>query len=116
MVTSLRGLHLFTKILSKELRNRFLCIIRVWLLFCSMRIYYKSALSIYSLKNWFFIFLCSFFICIVLNSMWSSNTFLPPIGAAEIVDCVRKYMGGRSQNMQSLTRSSHDDFALTDYG
>ena len=28
---------------------------------------------------------------------------LPPIRAAEIVECVRKYMDGSSQNLQSLS-------------
>ena len=30
-------------------------------------------------------------------------SLLPPIRAAEIVECVRKFMGGRSQNLQSLS-------------
>ena len=44
---------------------------------------------------------------------------LSPIRAAEIVECVRKFVIGISQNLQSfeplLTMSFHSVFVLTDY-
>ena len=45
---------------------------------------------------------------------------LPPIRAAEIVECVRKYMDGSSLKSGKLefllTRSSHGVLALMEYG
>ena len=35
--------------------------------------------------------------------MYNEITLLPLIRAAEIVECVRKYMDGISQNLQSLS-------------
>ena len=40
------------------------------------------------------------FLCLLLCV---HNTLLPPIRVAEIVECVRKYMDGSSQNLQSLS-------------
>ena len=37
-----------------------------------------------------------------LLEAFALNNLLPPIMAAEIVECVRKYMDGSSQNLQSL--------------
>ena len=31
-----------------------------------------------------------------------TNTFLPPIKVAEVVECVSKYIDGSSQNLQNL--------------
>ena len=40
----------------------------------------------------------------VLSCFHASRDFLlPPISAAEIIECVRKYMNGNSQNLQSLS-------------
>ena len=47
------------------------------------------------------------------------NYLLPPIRAAEIVECVRKYMDGISKSAKLkflLTRSSNGVFVLMDYG
>ena len=42
-------------------------------------------------------------VCTLVFSCLTWFFLLPPISAAEIIECVRKYMNGNSQNLQSLS-------------
>ena len=66
-------------------------------------LFYKNLIVLHHVDNNFLFY---FDICIkfTLSAILSTmKKWLPPIRAAEIVECVRKYMGGSSQNLQSLS-------------
>ena len=63
--------NIFAKEATKSFFMRYLSVVIILFNACLC----KSWFSTYSWKNYFFIFLCSFFICSVLNLMWSSKIF-----------------------------------------